>query len=111
MRPFRQLVEQCVDRGVTERPPVHGVRYAAFVVHPREPGPIVLAIGHLEGAKFVIDLLRDGLTVQQAVDLVSAYGLNAVTGADDEGDSSVSHAHAVLGVLNVLKEGRIDGRP
>jgi hypothetical protein len=27
------------DRGVTERPPVPGRRYVAFVVHPREPGP------------------------------------------------------------------------
>jgi hypothetical protein len=61
------------DRGVTERPPVPGQSYAGFVVHPRKPGPIVLAIGHMHREWFILDLCRDGLTVQQAAELLKAY--------------------------------------
>jgi hypothetical protein len=101
---LREAIEACVNPGVTERPPVPGQSYAAFVVHPRAPGPTTLAIAHREGDKFVVDLVRDGLTIQQAADLVKAYGISQVTGADDEGDSSVSLAHAVCGVISLLRD-------
>ena len=98
----------CIDHGVTERPPVAGQSYAAFAVHPRiytqGINLVVLAIGHRRGEKFIIDLVRDGLTVPQACDLLKAYGIDTVTGADDEGDSSVNLAHAVAGVISVLQE-------
>src|SRR5262249_4981983 len=99
------MIEACVERGVSERRPVAGQRYAGFAVHPRKPGPIVLAIAHQDGGgMFVIDLLRDGLTFQQAADLLKTYGIDTVVGADDEGDSSVSLAHAVAGVISILKK-------
>jgi hypothetical protein len=102
---------------VTERPPLAGQSYVAFVVHPRQPGPSTLAIAHRQGDQYVIDLCRDGLTIQQAADLcrdgltiqqaadlVKAYGISKVTGADDEGDSNVSLAHAVCGVISLLRD-------
>ena len=89
---------------VTERPPLAGQSYVAFVVHPRQPGPSTLAIAHRQGDQYVIDLCRDGLTIQQAADLVKAYGISKVTGADGEGDSSVSLAHAVCGVISLLRD-------
>jgi len=52
----REQIESCTDRGVTERPPVPGQSYAGFVVHPRKPGPLVLAIGHRHGERFILDL-------------------------------------------------------
>jgi hypothetical protein len=85
----REKIEACIDRGVIERPPVPGQSHAGFVV--------LLAIGHRHGERFILDLVRDWLTIQQAADLLKA-------GADDEGDDSVSLAHAVCGVISVLKE-------
>jgi adenine/guanine phosphoribosyltransferase-like PRPP-binding protein len=41
---------------------------------------------------FILDLVRDGLTIQQSADLVRAYGVDQVTGADDDG---LNLAHAV----------------
>jgi hypothetical protein len=40
--------------------------------------------------------------VAQSSRLLKAYGIDTVTGADDEGDASVSLAHAVAGVVDVL---------
>jgi hypothetical protein len=108
---LRDAIERCVDHGVTERPPVPGQRYVAFVVHPRKPAPIVfvtLVVAHREGDMRVVDLARDGLTVEQAAELVKAYGIDQVTGADDEGDSSFSLAHAVAGAIYLLREGAHD---
>ena len=40
-------IERCVDKGVIERPPIQGIKYEAFVVHPRLPGNLLaLAIAH-----------------------------------------------------------------
>ena len=100
---LREAFEGCV-REDGELPPVEGFSYVAFVVHPRQPGPLALAIAHKDGDRFVVDLCRDGLTVQQAADLAKAYGISEVTGADDEGDDSVSLAHAVCGAINLLQE-------
>ena len=90
---------------VTERRPMRGQHYAGFVVHPKQPGPITLAIAHKSGDQFVIDLIRDGLTAEQSAHLLKAYGIDQVTGADDEGDSSDSLVHAIAGVISVLSEG------
>jgi hypothetical protein len=102
---LRDAIKRCTTPGVTERPPVSGQHYVAFVVHPRAPGPIALAIAHHDHrrGKYVVDLARDGLTIQQAADLAGAYGISQVTGADDEGNSSVSLAHAVCGAIGLLR--------
>lgn len=86
---------------VTERRPMRGQHYAGFVVHPKQPGPIRL---DKSGDQFVIDLIRDRLTAEQSAHLLKAYGIDQVTGADDEGDSSDSLVHAIAGVISVLSE-------
>jgi hypothetical protein len=101
-----EAIERCIIREDGELPPVPGHSYVAFVVHPRQAGAIALAIAHKDGDTFVVDLCRDGLTVQQAADLAKAYGISEVTGADDEGDGSVSLAHAVCGAINLLQQER-----
>jgi hypothetical protein len=99
---FREAFAACMDKDVTERPPQPGQRYRAFVVHPSKPGPQTLAIGHREGEKRVVDLLRDGLTIAQAAELVKAYGIMQVTGAaDDEDDKAL---HAIAGVVSLLQD-------
>jgi hypothetical protein len=99
---LQDAIKRCVG-DYTELPPVPGRHYAAFVVHPRSPGPLVLAIAHKEGGQFVVDLVRGGLTLPQAAKLVTAYGIGRVAVADDEGDSSFSLAHAVAGSIEVLR--------
>jgi hypothetical protein len=40
--PVRSALERSIAPGETERPPVPGFAYHAFVVHPEEPGPVTL---------------------------------------------------------------------
>jgi len=61
--------------GWTERRPIPGVAYHGFVVHPRQPGPVTLAIAHRAGKKIILDLCRDGLTVADAANLLEAYSI------------------------------------
>jgi hypothetical protein len=98
---FREAFTACIDQNVTERRPQPGRRYRAFVVHPSKPGPQILAIGHCEGEKIVVDLLRDGLTIAQAAELVKAYGIERVTGAENDDDDSM--LHAIAGVVSLLR--------
>jgi hypothetical protein len=105
---FREVFAACMDKGTTERPPKPEQRYRAFVVHPSKPGPQTLAIGHREGEKVVVDLLRDGLTITQAAELVKGYGIERVTGAaNDEDDKAL---HAIVGVVSLLQEDAADER-
>jgi hypothetical protein len=69
-------------------------------VHPSRPGPQTLVIGHCEDDKVVIDLMRDGLTIAQAAELVEIYNINTVTGAVNDDDDAM--LHAVFGVVNEL---------
>jgi hypothetical protein len=99
---FREAFEACMDKDTTERSPQPGQRYRAFVVHPSRPGPQTSAIGHREGEKCVVDLLRYGLTIAQAAELVKAYGIEQVTGAaNDEDDKGL---HAIAGVISLLQD-------
>jgi hypothetical protein len=72
--------------------------YHGFVVHPRQPGPVTLAIAHKAGNKIIVDLCRDGLTVADAANLLKAYSIAKVTGANDEGDAM---AHATMGAIDL----------
>jgi hypothetical protein len=92
-------IDHLIDRGVTERRPLTGVRYVGFVVHPNKPGPVVLAIAHCEGGTIVQDMIRDGLTIADAANLLKAYGILDVEGAVSEGDG-LDLAHATLGAIN-----------
>ena len=85
-----------------ERPPQPGQHYRAFVVHSSKPGPQTLAIGHREGEEYLVDLLRDGLTIAQAAELMKAYGIKQVTGATNDEDDKM--LHAVAGVVRLLRD-------
>jgi hypothetical protein len=80
-----------VTPGVKERPPVPGFRYAAFVVHPPSPGPVILAIAHREGRNGILDVIRESIEVGTSAELLKRYGIGRVVGAPDEGDG-LAHA-------------------
>jgi hypothetical protein len=94
-------VEACTDKGVTERQPIAGVSYAAFAVHPPEPGNLLaLAIAHRGGDKFIVDAVRDDISIVDAAAVLERYGITRVTG--HVGDESDTLAHAVAGVIHLL---------
>jgi hypothetical protein len=72
----------------TERRPIPGVVYHGFIVHPRQPGPVTVAIAHKAGEKIVLDLCRDGLTIADAANLMKAYNITKVTGANNGATAS-----------------------
>ena len=64
---FADAVAHCTDKGVTERPPVAGVSYTAFAVHPPQPGNLLgLAVAHRDGGKVVVDLVKGGIGLAEA---------------------------------------------
>ncbi len=97
-----EAIKSAIAPGVTERRPVPGVVYHGFVVHPRLPGPVTLAIAHKAGKKIILDLCRDGLTIADAANLLKAYRIAKVTCANDDGDAL---AHATLGALDLANRG------
>jgi hypothetical protein len=104
-------IERCTDKGVTERPPVAGVSYAAFAVHPPEPGNLLaLAIAHRGGDKYIVDVVKDDISVVDAAAVLGRYGVTQVTG--DIGEEADALAHAVAGVVNLLATERaVERRP
>jgi hypothetical protein len=99
---FADMLERCTDKGVKERPPVAGVTYAAFAVHPPYPGNLLgVAIAHRAGDKFVVDLVRGDISVDDACAVLKRYGIAEVIGAVGEEDCAL--AHAVCGVLSELR--------
>jgi hypothetical protein len=96
-------LDRSVDKGDgTERPPLPGVSYAAFAVHPPRPGKLLaMALAHRAGEKFVVDLVRADITVAEAVGVLQRYGVSRVTGA--VGDEDDAQAHAVAGVVFELQ--------
>jgi hypothetical protein len=104
MSRMRKAIDAAVTPGVTERRPIPGVVYHSFVVHPRQPGPVTLAIAHKACEKIILDLCRDGLTIADSANLLKAYNIAKVTGANDEGDG-LAMAHATLGALDLANRG------
>jgi hypothetical protein len=87
-------VEACTDKGVKERLPAAGV-------HPPEPGNLLaLAIAHRGGDKFIVDAVRDDISIVDAAAVLERYGVTQVTG--DVGNESDALAHAVAGVIHLL---------
>jgi hypothetical protein len=87
---------------VTERPPVAGVSYAAFAVHPRHPGNLRgFAIGHRVGEKFVLALVHGDISVETASAILKRYGVSKITCSDDVDETPL--ALAVAGVFGVLR--------
>jgi hypothetical protein len=94
------MIDECTDHGVSERPPKPGVTYYAFSVSPPTPGPVVLAIAHCERDLVVQDVLREEITIEDAVRLMKRYGISYVTGAQSDGDG-LDVAHATMGAHSV----------
>jgi hypothetical protein len=99
---LRKAIDAAITPGVSERRPVPGVVYHGFVVHPRQPGPVTLAIAHKAGDKIILDLCRDGLTIADAANLAKAYRITKLTGAIDEGEAL---AHATMGAIDLANHG------
>jgi hypothetical protein len=98
-------IERCTDKGVTVRPPIAGISYSAFAVHPPcPPGPIVLAIGHRANGKYVVDLVEQYPSIVDAASALKPYGVSEVTGAESDTIDEDGHAHAVAGVLSLLRQ-------
>jgi hypothetical protein len=103
---LRKAIKSATTPGVTERRPIPGVVYHGFIVHPRQPGPVTVAIAHRVGEKIVLDLCRDGLTIADAANLMKAYNITKVTGANNGATASRwrtqrSAAHAALGAIHL----------
>ncbi len=99
---FADAVERCVDKGVTERPPVDGVSYAAFGVHyPRGAVLVAMAIAHRAGERFVVDLTRENISVGAASGILKRYRVERIVCDDDVDDTPL--AHAVAGVIDLLR--------
>lgn len=84
----REIVESCVQVGLFERIPARGVRYRAFV-DPSGGGAdaMTLAIGHAEGQRAVLDLVRERkppfspeAVVADFAGVLRSFGLSTVTG-------------------------------
>jgi hypothetical protein len=95
-------LERCTDKGVTERAPVKGVEYFAFVVHSNSAQTICLglAIAHCRGNTFVLDLVRENISIADAATLLQRYGISQVSGA--RGDTAHALAHAVAGAMSLM---------
>jgi hypothetical protein len=84
----REAVEACVEPGVRERPPVPGVRYAAFVdPSGGRADSMTLAVGHRELDCGVVDCLREikppfdpASVVREFAGELAAYGVREVRG-------------------------------
>jgi hypothetical protein len=100
---FESALRVSVTPGVKERPHVPGWRYVAFVLHPLHPGPIVIAIAHVEGCKRVLDVARNGISIDDSAALLKRYGIDRITGAVDDGEGDAL-AHAVAGALVLAGE-------
>jgi hypothetical protein len=99
---FVDKIEACVDKGVTERPPIAGLSYVAFAVYPPKPGNLLaLAIAHRAGDQFVVDVVKDDIGIADASVVLKRYHISQVTGA--EGDASDALAYAVAGAINLLR--------
>jgi hypothetical protein len=95
-------LDACVDEGVTERPPVESLPHVAFVVHPSQSGNLLaMAITHYADDKFILDLIREDISIADAAGVLKRYGISRVTGAESDGDLDL--AHAVSGVFSVLR--------
>ena len=82
------VVDACTSPGLTQRPPIPGVLYVAFV-DPSGGGPasMALAIAHFEGDYVVLDLVREirprfspEAAVAEFAEVLRWYGVTSVLG-------------------------------
>lgn len=101
MSGFADAIDRCIDKGVTERAPIDGTVYAAFVVCPRQPGNVFgFAIAHRDGELHVLDVCWGDVSAEFCCQVIKRYGIAEVVGT--VGDESTALAHAVAGVFAEL---------
>jgi hypothetical protein len=84
----REIVEACIERGVSARPPRDGCRYTAFVDPSGGVGDsFALALAHAEGDDVVLDLVHERRAplspedaVREFVGLLKPYRVREVVG-------------------------------
>jgi hypothetical protein len=84
-----EMIESCVDRGVTVRPPRAGVRYCGFVDASSGAGQDSFAVGiaHLDKGEIVLDLAHEvrppfspSAAITEVCGLLKSYNVVTVTG-------------------------------
>jgi hypothetical protein len=114
-KPFpREIVDACTDRGRQDIPPKPGTEYAARIDAAFKRDTFPLGIGHLDGSRVVVDLLRvwrpagkgrplnDKEVVSEIVGLLRPYGIDRVTG-DQFCDIPLKNEFATYGIGFVEK--------
>lgn len=93
MSEFDDVCALIIDEGVAEQPPVVGQSYTAFCVHPpqRPWSEVVIAIGHCEGEKCCIDLVKEMRSADADKEL-DRYGIIELPGAESDGDEDMVNA-------------------
>ena len=84
-----EMVESCIDRGVTVRPPRAGVRYVAFIDAASGTGQDAFALGiaHRDREEIVLDLAHEvkppfspSQAIAEVCGLLKGYNVISVTG-------------------------------
>jgi hypothetical protein len=84
----RDLIESAIDRGVTVRPPVHGVFYHGFADPSGGVGDsFTAAVAHSEDSAVILDCLVEfpapfnpSSATEQIAEMLKSYGLSKVVG-------------------------------
>jgi hypothetical protein len=84
--------------------PVDGWHYLAFAVRPYPPDPgllMAVAITHVDGDRVHLDVVREGLSIDDCDALLHQYRINRIAGhIDDEGDDDAVY-HAIMGATTL----------
>jgi hypothetical protein len=84
----RSALEACIDFGVRERPPMHGITYVAFCdPSGGSQDSFTLAIAHYDNGIAILDCLREvkapfqpSVVVEEFCLVIKSYGLRSVKG-------------------------------
>jgi hypothetical protein len=90
----REIVEDAIDSGVTERAPQAGIRYYGFVdPSGGSSDSMTLAIAHKEGDRAVLDLVRErkapyspDVVTEEFCAIIKPYGITSVIGDNFGGE-------------------------
>jgi hypothetical protein len=61
---------------------------------------LALAVAHRGGEKFIVDVVKDDISIVDAAAVLERYGISRVTAG--VGDESDALAHAVAGAIHLL---------
>lgn len=95
-------IDRCTDWGVTERSPIEGQSYVTTVAHPPTRfSPVALAIAHYDGNYYIVDLVRESISVKDAASILKRYNIDEVNGVFDDDDTAL--ASAVCAAISKLR--------